>query len=318
MPDFVNYKGENIEAGMQATSSSDGLISAAEKVKLGGIATGANNYAHPATHPPSIIVQDTNNRFVTDAEKATWNAKASTAIATITANGLMSAADKVKLNGIAASANNYVHPTNHPASIITQDANNRFVTDAEKAIWNAKASTAVVTTTANGLMIAADKVKLNGIATGANAYTHPATHPPSIIAQDASNRFVTDAEKTKWNNSVSYEYGFDAQKYAYYKKYSDGTLEMWGRFDDPLMYPETAGAGIYYSQLYYIEFPVDLKYAGGAIVTYTVESAYPVFVFRIGGANYQTVKYSGFRIACPSQPKDFSCYIYWAAMGLWK
>lgn len=34
----------------------------------------------------------------------------------------------------------YTHPTNHPASIITQDANNRFVTDAEKTAWNSKAA----------------------------------------------------------------------------------------------------------------------------------------------------------------------------------
>ena len=31
---------------------------------------------------------------------------------------------------------NYIHPVNHPASIIIQDPNNRFVTDAEKIIWN--------------------------------------------------------------------------------------------------------------------------------------------------------------------------------------
>lgn len=31
--------------------------------------------AHPANHPPSIIAQDASNRFVTDTEKATWNAK---------------------------------------------------------------------------------------------------------------------------------------------------------------------------------------------------------------------------------------------------
>ena len=55
------------------------------------------------------------------------------------------------------------------------------------------------TTTAAGFMSAADKVKLDGVATGANAYTHPASHPASIITQDASNRFVTDAEKTAWN-----------------------------------------------------------------------------------------------------------------------
>lgn len=38
-----------------------------------------------------------------------------------------------------------------------------------------------VTTSANGLMIAADKVKLNGIATGANNYVHPTAHPISFI-----------------------------------------------------------------------------------------------------------------------------------------
>lgn len=33
-------------------------------------------YSHPTNHPPSIISQDASNRFVTDTEKATWNAKA--------------------------------------------------------------------------------------------------------------------------------------------------------------------------------------------------------------------------------------------------
>ena len=47
-------------------------------------------------------------------------------------------AEKTKLSGIAANANNYSHPESHPASVIAQDANNRFVTDAEKASWNSK------------------------------------------------------------------------------------------------------------------------------------------------------------------------------------
>lgn len=58
--------------------------------------------------------------------------------ATTSAAGFMSSADKTKLDGIAAGANAYTHPVSHPASIITQDANHRFVTDAEKAAWNAK------------------------------------------------------------------------------------------------------------------------------------------------------------------------------------
>lgn len=57
-----------------------------EKNKLAGIATSANNYVHPATHPASIIVQDTNNRFVTDAEKTAWNARETTSGAQTKAN----------------------------------------------------------------------------------------------------------------------------------------------------------------------------------------------------------------------------------------
>lgn len=33
---------------------------------------------------------------------------------------------------------NYIHPANHPASIITQDSSNRFVSDTEKSTWNGK------------------------------------------------------------------------------------------------------------------------------------------------------------------------------------
>lgn len=117
-------------------------------------------------------------KHVTAAERITWNAKASTAIATTTVDGLHSKADKVKLDGIAVGATNYVHPATHPASIIVQDASNRFMTDAERT-------------------------KLTGIATGATNYIHPANHPASIITQDASNRFVTDAEKVTWNGKAA-------------------------------------------------------------------------------------------------------------------
>ncbi|TDL92110.1 hypothetical protein E2R55_03320 [Vibrio vulnificus] len=73
-------------------------------------------------------------------------------LATTTVSGLMAAADKTKLNGVATNANNYVHPTTHPASIITQDTNNQFVTVADKSNWNAKETTA-------GAQAKADAVK---------------------------------------------------------------------------------------------------------------------------------------------------------------
>lgn len=58
--------------------------------------------------------------------------------ATTTASGLMSATDKSKLNGVEAGANNYTHPSTHPASMITESTTKRFVSDTEKAVWNAK------------------------------------------------------------------------------------------------------------------------------------------------------------------------------------
>ena len=137
-----------------------------EKAKLAGVAAGANNYQHPATHPATMIEQDVSHRFVTDTEKTTWNGKASTAVATQSANGLMSAADKKKLDGVAAGANNYQHPATHPASVIVQDSTHRFVTDSEKTTWNGKASTTVATQSANGLMSAADKKKLDDLTGG--------------------------------------------------------------------------------------------------------------------------------------------------------
>lgn len=80
----------------------------------------------------------------------TWNGKAGTSVATQAANGLMAAADKKKLDGVAAGANNYVHPSAHPASMITQDATHRFTSDTEKNGWNKFLFSAAITVPASG------------------------------------------------------------------------------------------------------------------------------------------------------------------------
>ena len=61
----------------EAIAAADTVLVAFGKLQaqLDGVASGATNYTHPANHPPSIITQDESNRFVTDTEKATWNAK---------------------------------------------------------------------------------------------------------------------------------------------------------------------------------------------------------------------------------------------------
>ena len=80
--------------------------------------------------------------------------------------------EKTKLAGIEDNANNYVHPENHPASMITE-------TETLK------------------VMTAAERTKLKGIEEGANKYTHPASHPATMITEDATHRFLTDDERTK-------------------------------------------------------------------------------------------------------------------------
>lgn len=60
----------------KATTSVDGLMAKEDKTKLDGIAVGANNYTHPASHSATIITQNASHRFVSDTEKNTWNGKA--------------------------------------------------------------------------------------------------------------------------------------------------------------------------------------------------------------------------------------------------
>lgn len=116
--------------------------------------------------------------------------------------GYMTPELKKKLDGIAAGANNYVHPSSHPASMIAQDATHRFVSDTEKNTWNGKASTSLVSTTANGLM-----PKRNGnasyIFTGDGVWKSLAwdliTGKPSTFAPSAHNH---DSSYLKRNQTI--------------------------------------------------------------------------------------------------------------------
>lgn len=49
-----------------------------------------------------------------------------------------------------------------------------------------------------------EKLKLSGIETSANKYIHPNKHPATMIVEDASHKFVTETEKTNWNNKSEF------------------------------------------------------------------------------------------------------------------
>ena len=197
MARFETIFGEAVDPELVATTTDSGLMSASDKSKLDGIAKNANNYTHPSSHAASMIVPDASHRFVTDSQISAWNGKASTAAASQSANGLMSADDKKKLDGISSGAT-AVSVDSSLSSTSTNPVQNKVINSALAG----KASTAAVTTSAAGLMSAADKTKLDGIAAGANAYSHPATHPATMISTDTSHRFVTDSEKSTWNGKA--------------------------------------------------------------------------------------------------------------------
>lgn len=124
---------------------------------------------------------------ITAGKMAAWNAKADKAAATQKSDGLMSAADKRKLDTVEAHAKDVdVDDTLSPVS--TAAIMNKTVT----AALNTKAGTAVATTSANGLMSATDKVKLDGVEDGAT----------KTIVDDA----MSDTSTNPVQNKVVMEY----------------------------------------------------------------------------------------------------------------
>lgn len=132
---------------------------------------------------------------ITAEKTAAWDAKADQTAATATAPGLMSAGDKRKLDGISGQVTaEKVNSPDHVTDLVQYGAFQaaaRTILDqipeadgaldgtsinpvqnkVIKAVLDKKAGTAVATTSANGLMSAADKAKLDGIAAGATKVT---------------------------------------------------------------------------------------------------------------------------------------------------
>ncbi len=93
-----------------ATQSANGLMSAGDKTKLDGIASGANAYSHPTGNGNNHIPSGGSSGQIlrwSSAGTAAWGSDNNTTYgaATQSAQGLMSAADKKKLDGITAGAN---------------------------------------------------------------------------------------------------------------------------------------------------------------------------------------------------------------------
>lgn len=152
-------------------------------------------YTHPATHPSTMI----------------------TGLPTsLPANG--GNADTVGgfTVGVNVPANAkftdtvYTHPVNHPPSIISQDTNNRFVTDIEKSTWSGKQDklTAGTNVTINGNSISATDTKYTA---GTNVTINAsnvisATDTTYGLATASNNGLMSSAMFTKLNGLYNMVY----------------------------------------------------------------------------------------------------------------
>ena len=218
-----------------ATTDTNGLMSSGDKTKLDGIAEGANKTTlsssvtstSTATAATSSAVRSAYNRGstgVTDAATAQARADSAYTLASGkensftkndafnkkfgTAKGTVAQGNDSRINngqtaygwGNHASAGyikSYVDTTYTAGTNIQISEDNVISATDTKYI--------VATTDVNGLMSSGDKTKLNGIATGANKYSHPTTpgnkHIPSggatnqILRYSESGTAVWSAEK---------------------------------------------------------------------------------------------------------------------------
>lgn len=203
-----------------ATSSEDGLMSRSDKAKLDGIEKGANNYVHPFSHDASIIVESSAKRFVSDAEKASWNSKAPGTMASASANGLMSSADKAKLDTVSQNANYYVHPTadgykHVPANGTTN--NGKFLQATATAGTYQWASLPTASTSAAGLVQLSDSINSTSTTTAATSsavkvaydranHSHPYaptthTHSEYATKSDISSLGTGDMSKSVYDTN---------------------------------------------------------------------------------------------------------------------
>jgi hypothetical protein len=161
----------------------------------GGWTTPTGTYAHPTQ---TAITADATNNGVNVIDSVTVNTLGHvTAVgtrdlsnATTSAAGVMSSADKTKLDGIATGANAYVHP-NHSGDVTS--VGDGAQTIAANAVSNTKladmaASTikgrATASTGDPEDLTAAQVRTLINVADGANAYVHPTQTAIDVNATD--------------------------------------------------------------------------------------------------------------------------------------
>ena len=190
------------------------IMTADERTKLSGIATGANK---------TVVDTAMSSTSTNPVQNKAVNSALSNKVDKITGKGLSTndytTDEKTKLAGIAAGANKYTHPSYTAKSSglykITIDSTGHIsgATAVAKADITALGIPSTNTTYVNattdtaGLMSAADKTKLNGIATGANKTTVDAALSSSStnpVQNKVINTALAGKESKSHNHNSAY------------------------------------------------------------------------------------------------------------------
>jgi hypothetical protein len=187
-----------------ATQSEHGYMSATDKIKLDGIAAGANKYSHPGYTSKS-------NGFYKVTVDGTGHVSATTAVTKADITGL----------GIPAQDTTYSAATSSTLGLVKVGSNisNSYGTISltKTNVTNALGYTpptqdttyGLATTSSSGLMSYSDKSKLDGIATGANktvvdnALSQVSANPVanSAITKRLQYLYSFKISRDKWNES---------------------------------------------------------------------------------------------------------------------
>ena len=157
-----------VKAGNNITISGDGTISATDTNTTYEVMEGATSEANGQSGLVPAPTQGQQTRFLRG--DGTWQVPTNTTYtnATQSKDGLMSATDKTKLDGIAENANNYVHPTTPGNKHIPSGGSTgqvlKWSADGT-AVWGTDNDTTYTdaTTSKAGLMSATDKTKLDSL-----------------------------------------------------------------------------------------------------------------------------------------------------------
>jgi hypothetical protein len=237
--DTVNGHSVNIDIPANAVftdtittiNGKTGVIAKSDITAL-GIPAQDTIYTHPANHSADIIIDGTTNKNFTAIEKtklagiasgaevnvqSDWNATSGDALilnkpTNVSGYGITDVYTKNEIDNKVSAVYKYKGSVSTYASLPTT---NRIIGDVwnvtdtginyawDGTVWDDIGGIeALATAINNGLMSKEDFLKLSNIEAGANKYTHPLSHNATMITEDTTHKFVTDAEKIIWNGKL--------------------------------------------------------------------------------------------------------------------